>query len=389
MPHTEIRLHGPKCLRFRGTACFLVAVLLGAASSGPTAFAHKPEDDSGVVRFLNEYRARLPVLIERYSTNRKIRYRYTHYVFDLRFVSKAQPNLGIGDVDTTCVKEVITDGWQLKSVVLNGNPADVKDTHSFWRPDRRFDIKRRPGVSVLANEMASYGKMYDHEKARYDFFAHEPMRAGGNVVGTTLWLDDIDPRGGVIAVCDVRQSTWKGKDCIQVRSRWESSSKLVVNSNTYLDPLNDHVVLGAETDWMVDSDMSQDPPLERHYKLVDEIEYRLSEEGFPMPKSSKLASHYQDGSKRKIYEVEFITYERYSPSKEEFQLEGTYGLTTPPVRSPVEAVGERSTPERASLPTRSARRWVILAAVAVLMLSVVLLILYTSRRPAQPVQRGA
>ena len=55
-------------------ACAIASYFL---SAGP---AQAP--DASAVAFTKEYRAKLPLLMERYVTNRKIRYRLVRYVMD-------------------------------------------------------------------------------------------------------------------------------------------------------------------------------------------------------------------------------------------------------------------------------------------------------------------
>lgn len=154
---------------------------------------------------------------------------------------------------------------------------------------------------------------------------------------------------------------------------------------TYLDPGNDFITIGTETDWR------DEPPSDRRsdqrWKLIDIIEYRPSIEGFPLPKSSRRTLHFEDGSVRKVHDVEFLSYERYVPAPDEFQLEGRYGLSTPSV-SPNTDQFEPDAPTEVPGPVDrfalgKSRRWIVLAAVVGLAIAVALLIRHTSRRPAR------
>ena len=75
--------------------------------------AQSPEDKSSDP-IIQEYRATLPKLIQRYSTNRKIRTR------DIRYVFKPKPGEQMGDVRVDILGETITDGHQLKGYVTEG-----------------------------------------------------------------------------------------------------------------------------------------------------------------------------------------------------------------------------------------------------------------------------
>ena len=56
---------------------------------------------------------------------------------------------------------------------------------------------------------------------------------------------------------------------------------------TYLDPGNDFIAVGTETDWR--DEPPSDRRSDRRWKLIDEIEYSPSTEGFPLP--NPVAEH--------------------------------------------------------------------------------------------------
>lgn len=377
--------------RSRARLAAAAGLALALAAQGGLA---DPVDEGGVDAFLRDYQARLPVLLERYSTNRKISYRYTHYVCNSAMLKEGER---LGDVDVTSLVEVITDGRQLKSVILDATPSNRKDTVLFWRPDRRYNVARTEAGFELKDEMISFAKVYQHESLKYGFFAHEPMRAGGTTVGNSLWFDDFGPFGERIEVLGVKPSTWKGQRTIEVRSGW-GRQRFRPNEfvNTHLDPMNDMVTLGAETDWITEPVKGSDPPRVERYKLIDEIAYRESEEGFSLPKSSRRTSLYEDGGPRKIYEVEFLTYDRYTPSSEEFQLERPYGLATPPpvpftgwhpkLPPAAKPVADPPRPQLEPAPSvepARGRRWLTLVALVSLAAAGTLVVRSRMRRPGQ------
>lgn len=340
------------------TAQLLAFLSLGLAVRS-TTHAQEPVDVNKNP-ILREYRAKLPLLIDRYSTNRKIRVQITSYSWDSPLTQQADKEA------SSTRQEVITDGQQMKLVTLERTPPRPEEVARFWRPDLRFDISRKGGEFKITEQHIASTRYYYQETMKYSFFAHEPMRAGGNSVGTSLFFDDRgkNHRGKdvLITIDEVNRSSWKGKPCIEVKSRWDNQHGMVEVASTYLDPDHDYITIATESGSLPVSDSK------KTYKRVDEIEYAPSAEGFPLPKASHRYLRFDDGSTRKVWDVEFLSYERYVPSPAEFQLEKPYGLTTPA------AVPAEANPALAPPPAR--RRWwpwaavgagAVLAAVAVLL----------------------
>jgi hypothetical protein len=348
------------------------------ALAGTTAECGEPIEDEVVQSFLRDYRARLPALLERYSTNRKIRYRLTEYVVD------SATGRAIDRVASRSVKELITDGTQIRVVPVEEERGGRGGIHRFWRQDVHFMVIPRDsgGFDLMVQGRRVHAMASIHEAARYGYFAHEPIRAGGYGVATASWLEEYGPYDALVAVVDVRKSVRRGEPCLAVRTRWDDRNGIVEESMTYLDPGNDFITIGTETDWRYE------PLSDQRRKLIDEIEYRPSMEGFPLPKSSRRTLHFEDGSKQRVHEVEFLSYERYVPAQGEFQLEGRYGLSTPSV-SPNTDQFEPEAPAETPDPVErfalgKSRKWIVLAAVLGLVIAVALLIWQTTRRPARP-----
>jgi hypothetical protein len=334
------------------TAMAVLGITLLASS---TAWA-QPPDDRGADPILREYRSKLPLLMERYSTNRKIRYRLTRYV--------VHPKAGerIGDDAEKSVNELITDGQQMKVVTTESTTERFKDVDQFWRPDMRFDVTRQGNECKITNQHLASPNYYVHEVQKYSFFCHEPMRSGVSN-GTSLWFDDRGKDYVIIAVAEVKPSVWRGRPCVVVRSQWDNRHGMVLFASTYLDPKQDYITIATETDWKTD------PLTRKRRKIFDEIEYQPSTEGFPLPAVSHRYIQFEDGSTCKVYDVEFLSYERYVPSREEFRLEGPYKLTTPTV-APHAPIPPLTPPS----PPWSVWPWVVLVAGAVLALVTAFLI---------------
>jgi hypothetical protein len=343
----------------------LLGIVLAAASVARAQPA--PAEDKSSNPLIREYRTKLPLLVERYSTNRKIRIRITRY--------EVFPNQGkhVGDVEMTAIGELITDGKQIKAIFPEATPEKYKDIDQFWRPDMRFDIaKQNDNKYKLKNQDLASDNYYHNELRKYLFFAHEPMRAGG-CNGTSLWFDDRIRNSVIITVVGAQSITRNGRACVEVRSQWDNKHGMVELATTYLDPANDYVTVATETDW------TNDQINKKRRKLFEEIEYQPSGEGYPLPKASHRTAQYDDGVVRKVYDVEFLSYEWYTPAPEEFQLEGPYGLTTPAVVP--------TTDNKAYAPPPPARRWWPWAAVAAgVVLAVTAVLLYRrGRRSGTPV----
>ncbi len=309
------------------TTALAAAFILVAGSAAQA----QPAEDMSANPILREYRSKLPLLVERYSTNCKIRVRRISYVVDPR------PGENIGDEVSNIVREVVTDGLQMKEVTLEAkwtNPIldenRINDDDRFWKPEMRFNVGRKGAEFKIAEQHLARSSPYQHETAKYWWYAHTPMTAGG--VGTTLWFQE---RGGpnsvFVTVEDVKPATRNGRECIEVRSKWNNGHELVHLSSTYLDPSNDYIAIATETDWATETFFGTDPPPSRRYKRLAEIVYQPSAEGFPLPKFVRGTFQIQGGAVRKVYDLEFLSYEKYVPSPEEFQLEKAYGIPTPVV----------------------------------------------------------
>ncbi len=314
--------------------------------------------------FVREYKAKLPVLMDRYSTNRKIRYRLTRYVVD--------PGMGekTGDERTSGLNELITDGMQMKAITLESKPERFKGVVQFWRPDMEFNVSRSGSKFEIKEQRLASSSYYEHESYRYNFFAHEPMRAADNS-GTTLWFDERGSGAVVVTVLEARPATWAGRACIEVRSKWDNNHGQVELSSTFLDPAMEYATIACETDWKSNSPRGA-------YKTYREVEYGPSPDGFPVPKRSRGYAKFKDGTVQKAHDVEFLSYERYVPTADDFKLEKEYGLVTPAFVPTATSIG---------LAPASRRwwPWVVLAVGAVLAVVAVGVARRSRRKVAGPV----
>jgi hypothetical protein len=308
----------------------LAAMAVLALPAGGAVPAQSPADD-GPAPALREYRDKLPLLIERYSTDRKIRYHITHYAFD------PVPGRRPGDVVRSAVREVVTDGRQLKLVTLESRPEQPEKVAQFWRPDTRFDVSKKGDGFEVTEQHSASSNYYGHEGLRYNFFTLAPLHVAGNAAGMSL-LFDPRARGRVLLTAEeVKPSTWRGRPCVEVRLRWDNRHGMIERASAYLDPDRDYVVIASEAKRAGDG---------RPHHLVQEVEYRPSAEGFPLPRASRRYCRFDDGTTCKVWDVEYLSYDRYVPAAADFQLEKAYGLTTPVVPS-----------EADPAPAPAAREW--------------------------------
>ena len=303
-------------------AIFLAATLVGIALGTPGAAradaptpAPTPTDASDPT--FRAYLAKLPALLERYSTNRKIRYRLTRYEVD------AKAGATVGDVTVSALAEVVTDGQQMKLVVLESKPERFKDVVQFWRPDMRFDVTKKGDKYKITQQELASSNYYVHEREKYNFYAHEPMRAGGSA-GTTLWFEQRTEGSVAVTALEAKPATRDGRAGVEVRARWDNRHGMVRFASTFLDQANDFMTVAAESDWAPD-------PVRGENKFVREIEYPASADGSLVPKRSRSYFQCKSGAVVKQTDVEFLSYERYVPSADEFLLEKDYGLVTPAV----------------------------------------------------------
>ncbi len=338
---------------------FTLAVVGVAQSQTPDPIPPVPESTDPVIR---TYRDKLPLLIERYSTNRKIRFRLTKYA------PVAKGSLKVGDEVSKGLVELITDGQQMKAVTLESTPERFKGVVQFWRPDMRFNVTKQADKYKITEQNLASTNYSNHESEKYNFYAHEPMRAGDSS-GSTLWFDARGRDYVIFSVTDVKSLIRDGKDCAEILSRWDNRHGMVQLASTFLDPANDYVTVATETDWKTE-------PAVGDYKAIREVEYQMSAEGVLLPKWSRTSVKNRAGVALKVSDVEFLSYERYVPSADEFLLEKEYGLVTPAVIPT--AANPALTP-----PSRRWRAWPWAVVAAGAALAVAAVGLYRrSRRPA-------
>ena len=326
-----------------------LAIIAMCLTTSPTVLAQAPDEDRGSDPIIQAYRAKLPMLIERYSTNRKIRTRDIRYVVD--------PNAGeqMGDVRVNILGETITDGKQIKGYVIEGKFTDTvqesrKTDVNFWRPDMRFDVTKQGNKFKIVNQALASTNYSSHEPKKYFYYVYAPMLSGGSAFGTSLWFDQRAHKSVPITVVGVNRVERNGRECIEVRTKWDNRHGLVEFANTYLDPANDFITVAGEMDWKkVPIIKKGEKNTGREFRNAFEVEYSPSVEGYPLPKFIRYTTQYRGEPARKGSEVEFLSYEKYTPSPEDFQLEKEFGLTTPAVVAFAE--------NTALAPVAAPRRW--------------------------------
>ncbi|HEY2910355.1 MAG TPA: hypothetical protein VGI99_08915, partial [Gemmataceae bacterium] len=203
-------------------AALVAAIWLPAI---PTVQAQSPDDKSSDP-IIQAYLAKLPTLIERYSTNRKIRVHAIGYVID--------PIAGqrIGDELENIVSETITDGQQIKRYVLEGKFADPMEEQRktdiyFWRPDMNFAVRRQGTQFKIVDKHLATTSRYANEPKKYWLCAHAPMLAAGSTFGTSLWFDRSERKSVIITITDVNRVERNGRACIEVRTKWDNRHGMI------------------------------------------------------------------------------------------------------------------------------------------------------------------
>ena len=214
----------------------------------------------------------------------------------------------------------------------------------------RFDVTAQGDKFKIVNQKLASTNYYYHEPAKYLYYAHAPMMAAGSESGTSLWFDQRGHKSAAITVVEVNRVERKGQKCIEVRTKWDNHHGMLEFANTYLDPANDYIVIGSEMDWKKDRPLKKDAKdTGKEFRQAFEIEYSPSAEGFPIPKFIRSTTQTKGEPVRKMRDIEFISYEKYIPSPEDFQLEKQFGLTTPAVVAFAE--------NTALAPVAASRRW--------------------------------
>jgi hypothetical protein len=329
-------------------ATHLAAAAVFALLAGDAA----PADDRPAPT-LREYRDKLPLLIERYSTNRKIRYRITYYASD------PVPGQRLGDVVRSAVREVVTDGRQLKLVILETRPEQPEKVARFWRPDTQFDVSKKGDGFEITEQHPASANHYGHEGQRYNFFSLEPLHVAGNAAGMPLMFDPSVQSRVLLTAEEVKPSTWKGRPCIEVRLLWDNRHGMTERASAYLDPDRDYAIIASEAKRAGNG--------QPHW-LVQEVEYQPSAEGIPLPKSSRRYCRFDDGTTCKVWDVEYLSYDRYVPAAEDFHLEKPYGLTTPAVPSEAYPASEPASQERRVWPWAAGATGAVLAILGVFLI---------------------
>ena len=141
----------------------------------------------------------------------------------------------------------------------------------------------------------------------------------------------------------------------------------VIRQTSYFDPANEYAFLGAE---------SEEPPgPERSWasRQTCVLEYQPRPDGPPVPRRFARHVRPEGGDPLLEYEVDFVGFEDYTPTADDFRLEARYGLTTP--TGPDDKPAAARPPEPAPV-----WPWVVLAAGVVVVIGVVGVVVSRRRR---------
>lgn len=177
-----------------------------------------------------------------------------------------------------------------------------------------------------------------------------------------------------LALEPATRTTKDGKDVLAVPSTLTprgGASAGVIRQTSYFDPANAHAFLGAESE--EPPDHSQQRPWASRQTCV--LEYAPRADGPPVPKRFTRHVRPEKGDPLLEYEADYTRFESYTPTADDFRLEGRYNLPTP--------TGPDDKPRPAAPPPES-RAWVwvaVAAGVVVVVLAGV--VVYRRRRAAR------
>jgi len=168
------------------------------------------------------------------------------------------------------------------------------------------------------------------------------------------------------------RTTKFGKDVLAVPSTLTpkpGAGAGVIRQTSYFDPAHAHAFLGAE---------SEEPPgPERSWahQQTCVLEYQSRPDGPPVPRRFARHVRPEGGDPLLEYEVDFIGFEDYTPTADDFRLEARYNLTTP--------TGPDDKPASGVRPPDPAPVWPWVALLAgVVVVGVVGFVVYRRRRRA-------
>ena len=294
----------------------LVATTLAAPGSG----SHQPAGEASfdAVGKDRDAQARL------YHHNKRITSKVRIYAVEWKD-GRGSSALG-ADFDT----EEVYDAAGNARGTITASRLDTRKTNtaSYLTPDIAYAVNRdgtgyaiRDFVSLrdspfqyLLRSHVGPGRMTATFDGRRSLDVVAQLLAGKGNLSHTLALDAAS------------RTTKFGKDVLAVPSTLTpkpGGGAGPIRQTSYFDPANAHAFLGAE---------SEEPPgPERSWahQQTCVLEYQSRPDGPPVPRRFARHVRPEGGDPLLEYEVDFIGFEDYTPTADDFRLEARYGLPTP------------------------------------------------------------
>lgn len=127
-----------------------------------------------------------------------------------------------------------------------------------------------------------------------------------------------------------RTTEWRGRPAVE--AKFEEMFGII--NLLYLDPANDLAFLGFDSEGMYDHKAKMKSPI----RLTGWMTYKTSAEGFPLPERFETWSVHPDGKRVPHSLTEVISYEKYTPTSDDFDLEKQFGVRPLPPGTLVSAM---------------------------------------------------
>lgn len=304
----------------------LFAALVGAAVAvaqplqpgggvGPPAAADfAPAPSAAEAAFRKRYAEHEPHLIRQYIDNRRIALTSTGY-------NALEPTgERAGEGEYAAVSRA--DAFRLTCVVRwPGRPDFVGG--ELWAGGRLLDLKK-DGDRYKATRPAHPPPLRDagHTSTAAKLFLPLSFDGGTRTSTHFAYQDTLREglRGAAAGVTAVEDGVLDGRPAVLVFTREPLSGLTAVS---YFDPANHLAFLRWVQAGWTDLRTRQTQP----GSVVAALTYAPGPEGFPVPAAFRRYFLLPDGREVPAEEVWFTTYERYTPTREDFDLEQQFGVT--------------------------------------------------------------
>ena len=285
---------------------------------GQPLLAQSPSRDA----FIVDYLAREEALYAKYSFNRKIVFAVTMYKIDGENTK----------LDTTVTTTEIssTESQRSRGTVVHGDGSTPVLLGEMRTGGVTYLLGR--GKSADTFGITSHRAVHNPTEAHPGFGSTSPSgyplsyedAVYSNTFGAVMRRQAEAKDASRIPRLDSVQSTQlDGKTVFAAKF----TSLFNIISTIYLDPANDYAYLGF------DSDGSHDPKTRKKgpIKMTGRLTYQASSEGFPIPTKSETWLILPSGKRLLQSVVEISSFEKYTPTADDFDLEKQFGVKPLPL----------------------------------------------------------